>query len=437
MKPPLTTQLSQLLRGEIYPAALAALFATLAALAFLAVLPAGSRANESADYADFYAPMARSLLAGDGFWNADEGTVATRYPPGFPAVLAAAIGAGRLFGISEDLAVRLLCLLGFASTAVTLFRLGRIVFGGAAGLVAAAAFALYPPHLYLVKQPNSELVFMPLFLFGLELAWRSRRDPHGWRLALAAGASFGLASLVRPIALALFVPLGVFLYFFAEERFSGWRRLLVAAALAAGQLVVMAPWAIFLHYELDRWIPLSTGGRLSMLDGLTIAAKKNREGPPLPPAVVELMFEIDAARPELRSPGAIFAFLGEKAIREPGTVVQLLAIKAARSFYGTDSLNWEGPLLVLQVPLLLVMLITLVQAWRHPRREPWRAFAVLTILVLLYFLAMTMMVLSILRYMVPALAAAFVVLAAWSVELFVRLTVRWWRRFSAAPGDPS
>ena len=424
--------LARLARGELYPGAFAAAFATVAALSFLALLPESSRGNDSADFTDFYAPVARSLLAGDGLWDVNEGAVATRYPPGFPVALAAAIGGGRLFGLSEDAAVRLLCLFGFAATAATLFRLGRSVFGADAGMIAAIAFALYPPHLFLAKQPNSELVFMPLFLFGLELAWRGRREPYGWRFALAAGAFIGLAALVRPIALALFVPLGLFLYLFAEENRAHGRRLLVAFALAAGQLLFITPWTLYLHHELDRWVPLSTGGRLSMLDGLTIAAKKDRPGPPMPPAVAELMREIDAARPELRSPGAIVSFLGEKAKEEPGTVARLLLLKIRRSFYATDSLRWEGILLAIQVPLLLFTAGGLAYAGRRRRQEPWLAFAVLTILVLLYFLAMTVLVLSILRYLVPAMALVFVLLGAAAIDHVNRR-----RHPSAAPGGPS
>ena len=405
--------------GELHPVratALAALFAAAVALIFLALLPASVQGNDSADYTEFYQPVAHSLLRGEGLRS--EGEVAARYPPGFPAALAVAIGAGRLVGLGETAAVGLLGLLGFAATAAALFRLGRACHGPLAGWLAAAAFALYPPHLFLVKQPNSELVFLPLLIFGLELAWRSRRgDP---RLAFAAGLVLGAGALIRPIALGLFLPLGVFLFLFAASPAAPAagrrRRLLLAAALALGQLLAMAPWVLHLKEQTGRWVPLSTGGRLSMLDGLTIGAKKDRPGPPMPAGVNALMHEVDEARPDLRSPGAIFAFLGEKARREPGTVAQLLAIKIARSFYGTDSLRYEGWLLAIQLPLLLLSAAAWALAARRPEREPWRPLAFLTLLVLLYFLAMTVLVLSILRYLVPAMALLFLLLAATAAE---------------------
>lgn len=415
--------------GERHPhraALAAALFATLAALLFQVLLPSSASGNDSADYADFYRPVALSLLDGHGL--RDEGQVAMRYPPGYPVLLATAIGAGGALGIAEETAVGLLALLGFAATAATLFRLGHAGHGATAGLLAAAAFALYPPHLFLVKQPNSELVFLPLLFLALEMAWRSRRGDL--RLAATAGAVLGAAALVRPIALLLFLPLGLFLYLFATAQQPRTRRLALAAALAAGQLLAMAPWVIHLQRETGRFVPLSTGGRLSMLDGLTIAAKKDRQGPWVPQGVATLMREVDAARPELRSPGAIFAFLGEKTRQDPTVVAQLLLLKVARSFYATDSLRFEGLLLAIQLPFLALAGAALAFAWSQPG-EPWRPLAALALLLLLYFLAMTVLVLSILRYLVPAMAPLVLLLAALAAD---RIKAR---SGPAAPGDPS
>ena len=391
---------------------LAALGAGAVALIFLALLPASSRANDSADYTEFYRPVAQALLAGDGLEIG--GALAARYPPGFPAALAVAIGFGRLLALPEDFAVSLLGLAGFVATAWTLCRLGGVCHSPAAGLFAAVGFALYPPHLFLVKQPNSELVFLPLLLFGGELLWRSRAGEL--RLAGAAGVVFGLAALVRPIALLLFLPLAAFLLLFSRPARAS-RRLALAAALAAGQLLTMAPWALQLRATYGHFVPLSTGGRLSMLDGLTIAAKKDRPPPPLPAAVVALNREIAAARPQLRSPGDIFAFLAAKAQQEPGAVAGLLLVKLSRSFYATDSLRYEKALLALQLPFLLLAAAAWTAAWRWQPLEPWRPLAALCLLVLLYFLAMTVLVLSILRYLVPALALLFLLFGALAAEL--------------------
>ncbi len=248
-------------------------------------------------------------------------------------------------------------------------------------------------------------------------------------MASASGVVFGYAALVRPIALLIFLPLGLFLLIYAARG----RRLLVAAALAAGQLLTLAPWVLHLHGELGRLVPLSTGGRLSMLDGLTIAAKKDRAAPPMPERVAALMREIDASRPVLKSPRAIFAFLGQKTRQEPGAVAGLLWVKLRRSFYATDSMQNEGFLLALQLPFLLVSAAALGFAWRRPEREPWRPLAALALLGLLYFLGMTVLVLSILRYLVPAFALVFLLLGALAAELARGRRAR----LSSSPAGPS
>ena len=138
----------------------------------------------------------------------------------------------------------------------------------------------------------------------------------------------------------------------------------------------------------------------------------------MPEEVAALMREVDAARPRLRSASAILAFLGEKTREEPATVGLLLALKTARSFYATDSMRFEPQLLALQLPLLLLFAFTLGRALRRPE-EPWRALAVLALLLLLYFLAMTVLVLSILRYLVPAFALIFLLFGATAAEFMV------------------
>lgn len=423
MPKPLATLLLRLAAGGPWRAAL---LAALVALLFLALLPAAARINESADYTEFYRPVAHSLLAGDGLQVG--GQVAARYPPLFPVALAAAIGSGRLVGLSEELSVSLLALLGFAATAGALCRLGILVHSRLAGFLAALAFCFYPPHLFLVKQPNSELLFLPLLIFACELLWRSRTlSSRATLFAVAAGGVLGLAALARPIALALAAPFALVLLLCPTPA-SRPRRFVLALLLCAGQALVMAPWLLHLQKELGTFVPLSTGGRLSMLDGLTLATKKDRSPPPMPETVAALMREVDAERPRLRSASAILAFLGDKAREEPATVGLLLALKTARSFYATDSMRFEPQLLALQLPLLLLFAFTLRRAFRRPE-EPWRALAVLALLLLLYFLAMTVLVLSILRYLVPAFAPLFLLLGATAAEIMAPRP--------ASPGDPS
>ena len=118
------------------------------------------------------------------------------------------------------------------------------------------------------------------------------------------------------------------------------------------------------------------------------------------------MHDIEAHRRSIRGPGDAAAFLARRAVDDPLPVVKLLLIKAVRSWYATDSLSFEHAILWMQLPLLGLA------GWgslRWPRDrgniEGFEPTApALILIVTLYFWAMTFLVLSILRYMLPAMA---------------------------------
>src|SRR4030043_215936 len=51
------------------------------------------------DYSDFYEPVADNILAGKGITK--DGEIALRYPPGYPIILVAIFGLGKVLGISK------------------------------------------------------------------------------------------------------------------------------------------------------------------------------------------------------------------------------------------------------------------------------------------------------------------------------------------------
>ncbi|MEM9553871.1 MAG: hypothetical protein AAGC60_06415 [Acidobacteriota bacterium] len=389
--------------------------------AFLALAPDGWLRNESADYRSFYEPVARALLDGGPLVD-PEGQPAVRYPIGFPALLAVVFGVGRIVG--EGLALQLFTLACVGATAALVHRLALRFCGGRrdAALFGALAWCGYPPYLWLAKQPNSELPFLVLVLGAGLLWWRLPTASPRLGAAVACGALCGAAALVRPAAILLAVPLAVVLVVAQwGEEWGGARRraVLLAGALLAAQLAVMAPWLLWTHDATGRWMPLSSGGRLSLLDGLTVSAKEERDGPWVPPRVDALMHAVAAERRSVRGPVDAVGFLWA---RDAVGTVQLVAVKAVRSWYATDSLRFERWLALLQAPILALAALGLWRGWRDPPRRT----AVLVVVALsLYFWALTVVVLSILRYMMPAMALLMaplgLVLAEASMVLRARL----------------
>ncbi|MEM1182420.1 MAG: phospholipid carrier-dependent glycosyltransferase [Acidobacteriota bacterium] len=399
------------------PAFSVAVLALAVHLAFLLALPAEMQRNESSDYLDFYRPMAERLLDGRGLQDA-EGRVAVRYPPGYPMVLAVAVGLSRALPGGEALWIQGLVALCVALSAALLVLLARRLTGSTTlALVVGFGWSFYPPLLWLTKQPNSEVPFLVLMLAGL-LAWRvsteAQQNGTSWRFAAAAGALLGAATLLRPIGLLLAPVLAVAFLVFpgrGRSRLDGpWRplpRRWGSAALLVGvHMLVLAPWILFVHHETDVWIPVSSGGRLSLLDGLTLGADPEEPSPRLSEGALALTRSVEARRAEIRGPSSAAVFLWRQAQNDPSPVVELLAVKAARAWYGTESVRHEGALLAIQVPALILAALGL---WRLGRRHPALVLAIFAVVG--YFWGMTFLVLSILRYMVPAMALLMIPIA--------------------------
>lgn len=75
-------------------------------LLFWAILPESYRVNESTDYTGFYEPVAMNLIQGKGL--SLHGELATRYPPGYPMILAGAFQIADWTNISHSNATTIL-----------------------------------------------------------------------------------------------------------------------------------------------------------------------------------------------------------------------------------------------------------------------------------------------------------------------------------------
>lgn len=320
------------------------------------------------DYETFYRPVASSVARGEGLRTPD-GAAAVRYPPGFPLLLAAGFAT-----IGEPWAARLLNALAMTGAAVLLFRIARRLASERAGWAAAALWTLYQPNWMLLAGPFSE----PVFCLLLYLAVWWRLEDRGWPTGLA----LGLAMLVRPIAILL--PL-VFL------------KRKTALPLLAACLLTVLPWEVWAHRQTGRWLLLADGGTETMLDGLMLASNQRnayRGEVALPEAARRVSLAVEANAKELDSPGAVARLMLRQ---DPAGVAQLLAVKAARSWYATDSGRLDAWLLAMQGVLLAL-------ATAGVRRLP---HAGMLLAITAYFWGMTIAAYSMLRYTLPAMGLLF------------------------------
>ncbi|QXC62107.1 glycosyltransferase family 39 protein [Aquihabitans sp. G128] len=203
-----------------------------------------------------YRLLASNLADGKGYvrpfdLQRDGRSVASaEYPPGFPALLAAA----DLVGVSSEAGQRaVLCLVGSLTVGlvgVAGFRLG----GRHAALLAAALAAAHPSLWSTDTSPLAEPLAAFLGMAVVVAALAVHQRPSRWRW-VALGALAGLGGLVRAELLLV----GPLLVLPLAWRLPGdHRRRLAALALGLGAMAaVLAPWTIRNAVAFGRFVPVS------------------------------------------------------------------------------------------------------------------------------------------------------------------------------------
>lgn len=338
--------------------------------------------------------------------------------PGYPVLLAPLfLIAG---GEPPVLWARVLgAVLGTAAVAAA-GALAWQLFDRRSGLLALWAAALYPEAVAMSTFVLSEAPFVPLMLLQLLLAtwaWRSDKPRGQLAWALAAGATAGAATLMRPSWL-LFTPLAAAVACLdADQRLRAVR---IGMGMLLALSLVMAPWwirnaAVTGHFVpttlqvgeslYDGWNPQATGASdMGFVDEFRRRLRQQDAESGVPPRESGLCFE---QRLDQRMRDAAWAW----ARAHPLDALRLAGIKFLRiwNVWPNDPQlgNWRFGLLVLvgYVPLLLG---GCYGAWRCAGRGwPYQ----LCFLPAIYFTALHMVFVGSIRYRQPAMLALLVLAA--------------------------
>jgi hypothetical protein len=362
----------------------------IAALVAILLLGLGLRVGEAWDGrapvydAAAYAAIARNLDEGHGF---TVGAGATQpsddYSPGLPLFVAGVYKVSG--GVDERLAREVLAVIGALSVLFTYLLARRFATGVqprvlgnpegdkgqrvpgravVAGLIAALVVAIYPATIQYTGMLMTEPLAATLLAGAiLAILWAGDGTTL-WRWVVP-GLTLGALAVVRPEYLA--VGLLLALIIFLRERLTfGWRRALLSAAIvAAGIVVVVAPWTVRNAIVLHRFVSVSTGGGQVLYAGTYLPSEGNpekvgaavvAENPQLfgPHAVENLRLEQILARlaedryPELE-PDQALSKMGKEQLRDDlthhfGEYVEFVAKKIGRIWS-------HGPRAVMREPL--------------------------------------------------------------------------------------
>lgn len=357
--------------------------AGLAALITIITLGLGLRlayAVEGRDYqppdAVVYAQIAENLHENGEFSARGPETPrihqpASAYSPGLPLLLSGIYGISG--GEHQRLARILLALLGAATVWLT-YLIGRRLSGTLAGLIGAAAIAIYPAlleyHGLLLTEPLAAFL-----LSGAVLAFLRAQDEGGAGWWIVSGVALGALSLVRAEYLVVTLALPA-LALARGWRSSGLRAALVPSlVMLVAALLVLAPWTVRNAVVLERFVPVSTGGGKALYIGTHVEAEGDGE---------KLRSLLLARHPELR---AKLARTGSLSDPDRYLLELLLTREAGRAHPGIDTDTALGKLgrenlgnAIAEQPgdLLAMLAAKAYDTWTEPAREPmklapWRA----------------------------------------------------------------
>ena len=336
---------------------------------------------------------------------------ASNYSPGLPLLVG---GFNAVFGTDDARAARiLLALLGSLAIPAT-FLLSRRLTGYGGALAGAAIVAFYPTLItdsgMLLTEGLAGLL-IALALLSLLRVEGGGPGP-GWILP---GLLFGLGAMVRPEFLAVAVAVAVVVA--VGHRREGYLEALAGPAiLLASAALVIVPWTIRNAVELDRFVPISTGGGQALFTGSYLPT----DGDPqklLPelferrPALAETatLTEVTGAPPEPGEPPAEDQVLTALALREDagsepdatlarlgreqyldaltGNPLRLAGFMAQKTYHvwlrGRASLTGNLPGRLLHWAIIALFLAGLWQAWRtRPAEFRVLAAVVVTVAVL-------------------------------------------------------
>lgn len=377
---------------------LSAVVGLFAHIAFLLVLPEHWQKNQSSDYFSYYAPVAENVINGKGLVLASK--PALQYPPGIPLMYAATFWGSDVAAMSRGIGLRVLEAFCVMSSSALVGLIGIYVFNLKIALAASVLWSTYPFHLWLTKQPNASAALTTLLLSAVFLFLLWTNDPRRpLRCGLALGGILAIAALVKPFTIALPIVF-LCLVWLCDIRSQPRQRWIFSVGIVVAYILLILPWEVWAWRASGQWIPLCTNGPNVLIDGLTFGTVRGLQPVPMPEGVRALTQDAIAHYPNLKSTSSIMRFFITYASENPTSVIELILLKAGRSWYGSESHSFENTILLTQLCYLPFVASGLRRSWLCGPRQ--RNLVIAAMGVVLYFWAMIVFTaLPILRYMIP------------------------------------
>ena len=369
------------------------------------------------DYFTDYEPTANSILQGKGIKL--YGKLPFNIAPGYPIILAGIFALAQFTGVDKLELITVFNVILTAISVVLLFLIAEKIFNKKIALISSLLWMSYPFNLWFIKNPHTEIPFMSLLFSGIFFSILVLKK-NDLKLAFLSGLFLGLSAFIRVISLFLPLLLGLILFFLLKDNIK--RKFLIGITLLAGSLVVILPWAAYSISEVGIFTPFSavrsgsaeSGG---IVYGITVlVAPVEQEGgrAVLPNDVSALIERLKTE--DVSSFSKFFQFFIKEGASRPITLFKLIWLKLARCWYATSQQWWEKQILLVQFLYLATGLLGLFYAIKNAKDKIREAIFLLS--VVFYFWLLSFLNVSILRYLVPAMALV-IIFSAVSVNILI------------------
>ena len=406
------------------------LFSVLCFTICLEFMPDSVRQKSCSDCEGWYLPVAENLVAGNGLEVGVERRPALDRPPGHVVLLAGLFWVLPNTLVDRETAVYAYNILLLALSCLILFSISKVYWGGRLALFTAAAWMSSPFVLWFLGQPYSEVPFFSALFFAAWLMLKSTNRGVSRYQLLGVGVALGVATLIRPIGVALVVPFLIF--FWIEHRPAACSsRIIGAVFLLSGYIATLTPWHLYLYEQKGEFVFLSDGAHASrsIEEGFIfgLRSKEYKIELNLAPDVNEFMEDIYAVifMPEegsdslkIGNPANIYnppstqkllQVVYERFVDDPTLALRFFVLKLTRSWYGTDSHQNED----ISRPLISgYLVLTVFGFWSVIKKSHTRRLGLFVLMITLYFWLFAFLFTPLVRYMIPALGLHFLLIPA-------------------------
>lgn len=329
-----------------------------------------------------------------------DGEVLNRYTPIYPFLLYGAVRLSEIAGLEINTSLFLLAAGFIALSALILTEISYKVYDKESFAVLGGV--LFATHPYILQgltktmsvTPFMTFVFLSL-LFFLKVLLNS---PHRQALHLIlVGILVGISMLIRPIA--IFLPIVYALLYIVLAKNEGFtRKAVLSCLIIVGAAATTAPWQ-GVNYSYGESIVLSSDSTGSMIDGVSFNNHPRKDKIELPEGVNDLAMTLSNSGAETRV--ELFSLAIREFRAHPVAAVKLFLVKAGRAWYGAFGQEKRKEFFKLLISLFY-MTLAVLGIWKLNLKEPAaRMYCVVFLGMTLYFWGMTILVVSMVRYMIP------------------------------------